>query len=261
MTKLFRIIVIMLLLSFTLTGMLCSAGCIGTSETDSTQATPEPTEGQPVIPPGLMGPGPVVAESNGTTFNGIMDQNTTMPLTAGVHLMTVKTTPPSSSAVYVETSKDYVAVVGKYSKEAEARAEDANSVTWTQAFMLEEGGDAKVEVTSASEWSVSFGVPAMIDGIPPQTFTGIGNAATPFFMIPEGNYSCTINSKDNSVLGVHLMDAEGNSLMDADGIREVPLAWHEGLYNGTMPLTIENSSNYLFNVISDGEWSVFLEAQ
>ena len=261
MKKQFRTGSLVILLGLMLIGTLCIAGCTGTTESNTTQEAPQQTAEQPVIPPGIMGPGPVVAESNGTTFKGIMDQNTTMPLTAGVHLMTVKTTPPSSSAVYVETTKDYVAVVSKYSKEAEAKAEDANAITWTQAFMLEEGGDARVEVTSASEWSVSFGVPAMIDGVPPQTFTGIGNAATPFFMIPEGNYSCIIQSKDNTFLGVHLMDAEGTSLMDADGIKEVPLAWHEGMYNGTIPLTIEKSSNYLFNVISDGEWSVSLESE
>lgn len=259
MKESFRIIMTALLLCFVLAGALCIAGCTGTTETEPAQATPEPTEEQLVIPP--MGPGPVVAESNATTFKGIMNQSTTMPLSAGVHLMTVKTTPPSSTTVDIETTKDCVSVFGMYSKEAVGKAEEANVTTWTQAFMLEEGGDAHVGVTSESEWSVSFGAPTMIDGIPPQTFTGIGNAATPFFMIPEGDYSCIIHGENNSILGVHLMDAEGTSLMDADGSKEVPLAWHEGAYNGTIPLTIENSGNYLFNVISDGEWSVSLESQ
>ncbi|MDE4908184.1 hypothetical protein L0665_06120 [Methanogenium marinum] len=88
----------------------------------------------------------------------------------------------------------------------------------------------------------------------PQTFTGAANKATPFFRIDEGTYNFSIIAANNDVVGVHLMDFEGNDI-EVD-YREMPLAFHEGLYDDVVTVAVNESNNYLMNVICDGNRTV-----
>ena len=241
-----------------LAGCTLFAGCVG-GEAGQEAPLPTATPTQPAEPP----------EDAAVSFSGAGDQKTTMPLSAGVRLLTLEIkkpdeSEPGASTVSISTEKDTIMVEGNYTPDVRPDAIIDGHYRWTYAFMLEEEAEATVEVSQLAPWTLHFGVPKMINGIPPQTFTGIGNAATPFFMVPAGNYSCQITAENLTVISVGLMDYNGTMLMDDDRI--APLAFHElrnddfelyvGDYATTVPVTIKEGDNYLFNIICDGSWSV-----
>ncbi len=257
-----RVFTLYLTLFLFLTGCTFFAGCVG-EETDQLDqlptATPTHTPTPTAEPP----------EDGAVSFSGAGDQKTTMPLSAGVHLLTLEIEKPDGSEpgvskVSISTEKDAIMVEGNYTAEVQPDAVIDGHYRWTHAFMLSEDADAPVEVSQPAPWTLHFGFPEMINGIPPQTFTGIGNAATPFFMIPAGNYSCQITGENLTVISVWLMDYYGTMLMDGD--RVAPLAFHQlrnddfelyvGDYSTTVPVTIKEGDNYLFNIVCDGSWSV-----
>lgn len=241
-----------------LTGCTFIAGCVG-EETDQQAQLPTPT------------PTPTAELTNdgAVSFSGAGDQKTVMPLSAGVHLLTLEIgmqdeSEPGVSTVSISSEKDAIMVEGNYTPEVRSDAIIDGHYRWTYAFMLSEEADATVEVSQMAPWKLTFGFPEMINGIPPQTFTGIGNKATPFFMIPAGNYSCQITGENLTVISVWLMDYNGKFLMDDDSV--APLPFHQlrnddfefyvGDFTTTVPVTIKEGDNYLFNIVSDGSWSV-----
>lgn len=243
-----------------LTGCTVFAGCVG-EETDQQAhpgtATPTPT------------PRAEPPNDGAVYFSGAGDQKTVMPLSSGVHLLTFEIektdgSEPVASKVSISSEKDDIMVEGNYTAEVRPDAIIDGNYRWTYAFMLSEDADTTVEVSQLAPWTLHFGVPKMINGIPPQTFSGIGNTATPFFMIPAGNYSCQIKGENMTVISVELMDYNGTMLMDGDLV--APLAFHGlrnddfelyvGDYATTVPVTIKEGDNYLFNIVCDGSWSV-----
>lgn len=255
-----RLFTLYLALFLILTGCTFFSGCVG-EETDQLAQLPTTTT-PPITEP---------SEDGAISFSGAKDQKTVMPLSAGVHLMTLKIetldgSNPGKSTVSISTEKDVIMVEGNYTADVQTDAVIDGHYLWTYAFMLEEDADADVTVSQLAPWTLQFGFPEMINGIPPQTFSGIGNRATPFFMIPAGNYTCQITAEKMTVISVWLMDYDGNLVMDGDSV--APLAFHGlrnddfklyvGDYTVTVPVTIEKGNNYLFNIICDGSWSVTL---
>lgn len=233
-----------------------SSGCVGGDAGEEAQA-PAPSLS-------------VETADDGTIIiSGAGDQKTAIPLTAGVHLMTLDIEVPDgekprASAVSITTKKEAIMVEGTYSDEAFSDAIVDGRYRWTYAFMLEDDANAEIGVSQQAPWTLSFGFPEMINGIPPQSFSGIGNMATPFFMIPAGDYTCTITAEKATFINAWLMDYDGTILMD--GSHVIPLPFHElrnddekpgaRAYSITVPITSTKSDNYLFNIISDGSWSV-----
>lgn len=245
-----------------LAGCILFAGCVGEEtgpQAPLATATPTPTTTPLAEPP----------EDGDVSFSGAGDQKTVMPLSAGIHLLTLEIekpdgSEPGASTVSISSEKDAIMVEGNYTPEIRSDAIIEGHYRWTYAFMLSEAADATVEVSQTAPWKLTFGFPEMINGIPPQTFTGVGNRATPFFMIPAGDYNCHITAEKISVISVWLMDYYGTLLMDGDSV--APLPFHElrnddyELYVGdfatTVPVTIKEGDNYLFNIVCDGSWSV-----
>ncbi len=245
-----------------LAGCILFAGCVG--EETGPQA-PLPT----ATPTPTTTPTAELTNDGAVSFSGAGDQKTVMPLSAGVHLITLEIEKPDGSEpgvsrVSISGEKDAIMVEGNYTPEVRSDAIIDGHYRWTYAFMLSEKADATVEVSQTAPWKLTFGFPEMINGIPPQTFTGVGNKATPFFMIPAGNYSSQITGENLTVISVWLMDYNGKFLMDGDSV--APLPFHElrnddfelyvGDYATTVPVTIKEGGNYLFNVVCDGSWSV-----
>ncbi len=282
-----RVFTLYLTLLLFLTGCTFIAGCVGEEAGQQTPAlitTPTNTvafEDELLYPPCQVPatvmpnhtPTPTAESPEDTpvSFSGSGDQKTVMPLSAGVHLLTLEIekpdgSEPGASTVSLSTEKDAIMVEGNYTADVRPDAVIDGHYRWTYAFMLSEDADATVEVSQPTSWKLTFGIPEMINGIPPQTFSGVGNTATPFFMIPAGNYSCQITGENLTFISVWLMDYYGNFLMDGDSV--APLAFHElrndnfelyvGEYATTVPVTIKEGDNYLFNIISDGSWSVTL---
>jgi hypothetical protein len=257
-----RLFTLYIALILCIAGFAFCAGCVGE---DAGQQTPAPT----ATPTYTATPTVEPTNDNTGSFSGAGDQKTTMPLSAGVHMLTLEMekpdgSEPGASTVSISTENDAIMVEGNYTPEVRPDAIIDGHYHWTYAFMLEEEADATVEVSQLAPWTLHVGVPKMINGIPPQTFTGVGNKATPFFMIPAGNYSCQITGENMTVISVGLMDYNGTMLMDDD--RVAPLAFHQlrnedfelyvGDYATTVPVTIKEGDNYLFNIICDGRWSV-----
>jgi hypothetical protein len=199
---------------------------------------------------------PVFGEEK-ATISGSGDHKAAVELKGGVHLFTLEQNKPENSVVYIETEKDAVSVLNKFNASIADKASKDGRFSWSQAFMLEEDAVASVEVTTLSDWTLDFTFPEMINGIVPQTFTGIGSRATPFFQINKGEYKFSIKADNNEFIAVHLMDYYGNVILDND--REMPLAFHYGSYDDSVVVRINESNNYLLNINCDGEWSVSVE--
>ncbi|WP_319379144.1 hypothetical protein [uncultured Methanocorpusculum sp.] len=212
-----------LLLALALVGLVITAGCVGTPTT-----TP------------------------GTSFSGTGNESIATELPAGVYTVTI--TQANITAVSVETKETETFIEGRYTDAAVAAAKTADGWVWTYALLTD--ANPTLVINATGDWKAEFAFPQQIDGVPPQTFTGIGNAATPFFMINEGNVSFAIKATNNTAIGVCLMDYDGNPVMDKTNTFEEPLAYHLGTYNDTLVVPITKSGNYLLNVICDGEWSV-----
>jgi|GEM_PF-3306894 len=247
-----------LLLIAGLIAVVClSAGCLG-----------EDAHHHPPAPPP-----PFDEDVHDWIFIGSGDQTVDTRLSEGLHLLRfhVRKPPlsyPDDSVVKIMTAHTGCMIRGSFTSGAYEAAEDGGWYGWSQAVMLPEGGNATIEVRQQGDWSLTLQPPAMINGIPPQTFAGVGNAATPFFMIPAGDYSCEIGMAEGTVLGVHLIRSDGRPLMEDD--QQVPLKMHAlrdaddilsiGSYTTTVPVTIHDDDTYLFNIISDGIWSVTISS-
>lgn len=238
-----------------------SAGCTGNTEptvpatvTPTPDVTPEATSAETPTPTAEA------IEASETTFDGTGNGNVTItvPLAKGANLLTLTQDTTAASTVSVETEKDYISVKNTFNEAVSEESMKASmkdgAYYWTQAFMLEEDADATVQVETTGNWTIDFGFPQQINGIVPQTFTGVADKATPFFQINEGTYDFSIKTENNDVVGVHLMDFYGNDVEVDD--RQMPLAFHEGSYDDVVTVTINESNNYLLNVVCDGDWTV-----
>jgi len=213
-----------LLLGLALVGLIIAAGCIGTSTT--------PT----------------------TSFSGTGNDSIATELPAGVYTLTITQTSANVTDVTVETKEMGISVQGRYSDAAASSAKTADG--WVWSYALQTDGKPTLTINATGNWKADFAAPQQIDGIPPQTFQGTGNAATPFFMINKGNVSFAIKAMNNTAIEVHLMDYDGNPVMDKTNSFEQPLSYHMGEYNDTVVVPLTDSGNYLLNVLCDGDWSV-----
>lgn len=231
---------------------IITAGCTDNSApvnaTPTDNVTPEATTNVTAAPTA------VATEAPATTFDGTGNGNVTVSLAQGAHLLTFTQDTPAESTVSITTEKDYISVRNAYNATVSGQSMKDGAYYWSQAFMLEEDADATVQVETTGNWTLDFGFPQQINGIVPQTFTGAANKATPFFQINEGTYDFSIQAANNDVVEVHLMDFFGNDVEVDD--RQMPLAFHEGTYDDVVTVAINESNNYLFNVVCDGNWTV-----
>ncbi|WAI02215.1 hypothetical protein [Methanogenium organophilum] len=232
-----------------------SAGCTGNTDTTGPETvTPTPAATADVTPaPTDAAPSQTPAE-NSPALSGNGDVNTTVALAKGVHLLTFTQDTPEKSTVSVMTETDAIMIPNAYNATVAEQSMKDGAYYWTQAFMVQEDATADVQVTTTGNWTLDFSFPQQINGIVPQTFTGAANKATPFFQINAGTYNFSIKAENNDVIAVHLMDFSGNDILKKDS--QMPLAFHRGAYDGVVTVQINESSNYLFNVMCDGNWTV-----
>ncbi|UUX93321.1 hypothetical protein [Methanoplanus endosymbiosus] len=263
MSKLNGRIYLFTFLVLLIAGFALSAGCTGSSGADKTPAataapTAEETTAATPEETAVKTPQPTpVSGEEKASLSGKGDVNASVELAGGVHLLTFTQDKADKSEIAVRTEKDYIGLTNLYNEKVADKSMKDGKYYWTQAFMLEEDAVADVEVYADSEWTLDFSFPQMINGIVPQTFTGAGNKATPFFQINEGDYNISIKADNNQLIEVHLMDYYGNPVMVDNA--EMPLAYHEGAYDNVVTVKITESCNYLMNVICDGEWTVSIE--
>jgi len=247
------------LLVLLVAAVVISAGCTGNTEPAvPATVTPTPADTPTEATPAPTAEATEAPEAPATTFDGTGNGNLTVSLAGGAHLLTVTQDSPAACTVSIVTEKDYVTLKNTYnaalSDESMQATMKDGAYYWTQAFMLEEDADATVQVETTGNWSIDFGFPQQINGIVPQTFTGVADKATPFFQINEGTYDFTITTENNDIVGVHLMDFYGNDVEEKD--LQMPLAFHEGTYDDVVTVKINESCNYLLNVVCDGSWTV-----
>ncbi|EHQ36524.1 hypothetical protein [Methanoplanus limicola] len=263
MSKISSKIYLFTLLALLIAGFALSAGCTGNSGADKTPAataTPTAEETTAATPEETAVKTPEATPVSGeekATISGTGDVNASVEFKGGVHLLTFTQDKPLKSEIAIQTEKDYIGLTSLFNESVAEKSMKDGRYYWTQAFMLEENAVADVEVYTESEWTLDFSFPQMINGIVPQTFTGVGNKATPFFQINEGEYKFSIKADNSQLVEVHLMDYYGNPVL-ADNA-EMPLAYHEGSYDDVVTVKITEDNNYLINVVCDGEWTVSVE--
>lgn len=251
-------LVIILLIAVISASVVFTAGCTGSMDggaaTESPTATATVTVTETATPTGTQ---TVAPTENPNTFTSDGSGGSTVSLTKGSNLITISQISPYPANVTIETEKDLIYFENNYTKESAPLAKGDGKYTYSYAFMLEDDAEATFSIDTESEWTATFGFPEMINGIPPQTFEGIGDMATPFFQINSGDYNVSIKTVNNTVVEVSLMDYYGNPVFDGD--KSMPLPLSPGVYDGTVPVTITESENYLLNIVCDGEWTVSVE--
>ena len=259
MSKISSKIYLFTLLALLVAGFALSAGCTGDSGADKTPAvtaapTAEPTAEETAVKTPEATP---VSGDEKASLSGTGDHKMPVEFTGGVHLLTFTQDKPLKSEIAIQTEKDYIGITSIFNETVAESSMKDGRYYWTSAFMLEEDAVADVEVYTESGWTLDFSFPQMINGIVPQTFTGAGNKATPFFQINEGDYNISIKADNNQLIEVHLMDYYGNPVMVDNA--EMPLAYHEGAYDDVVTVKITEDNNYLLNIVCDGEWTVSVE--
>jgi len=237
--------------------LVLSAGCTGTSDSgaqETTVQTTAPTTG----PTELETPEEIKeAGDEEVALSGTGNGCVTTGLAGGVHLLTFTQNKADSGSVDITTEKDEILIPFGFNEAVADKAMKDGKYVWTQAFMIEDNAETTFDVKTDCSWNIETSFPEAINGIVPQTFTGVGNQATPFFQINAGTYNVAIKTDNNEYIAVVLFDYYGNPLME-DNV-EFPLAYHEGTYDDSVTVGISESNNYLFNVICDGEWTVSIE--
>lgn len=246
-------------------GAVITAGCTGNSGEDNKTPLPTPlqTEEQEIKDEKTIEITPDETperfdEAKYKNISGTGNKTIELYLPKGVSLFKMIQDSPVKSQVSITTIKDGISINNVYNKSASKNSMDGTGYYWTYPFSLEDDANATIEVETEGNWTLSFSFPQMINGIVPQTFTGAANKATPFFQINEGDYKFTIKTENSEFVSVTLMDYYGNSVMDDN--RQMPLSFHYGgSYDNTINTTINESCNYLLNVICDGDWTVSVE--
>ncbi|MBN1432278.1 MAG: hypothetical protein JW931_05855 [Methanomicrobiaceae archaeon] len=250
-------LVLTTLIAILAAALVLSAGCTGTTDSgtqETTAQTTAPTTGptEPATPEETKETGEETADLSGTG-NG----KVTTGLAGGVHLLVFEQDKPDSGTIDISTEKDYISIPFGFNEKVADKAMKDGKYVWTQLFMIEDNAETNFDVTTDCSWNIETSFPEAINGIPPQTFTGTGNQATPFFQINAGTYNIAIKSENCGYTAVHLIDYYGNPLMEDD--LQTPLAWHEGTYDDSVVMAVSEDNNYLFNVVCDGEWTVSIE--
>lgn len=240
--------------------LVLSAGCTGTSD-DGPKETAVPTTAQTTAPTGTTTAGAteIATPEETAGLSGTGNGKVSTDLASGVHLLVFKQDKPDSGRIDISTEKDDISIPFAFNETVADKALANGKYVWTQEFMIEDDAKTTFDVTTNSSWSIETSFPEAINGIVPQTFTGTGNQATPFFQINAGTYNVTVKSENCGYTGVHLIDFYGNPLMEGDS--EYPLAYHDGSYDGSVIVAVSEDNNYLFNVICDGDWSVIIEEE
>ncbi|WOF17140.1 hypothetical protein F1737_10850 [Methanoplanus sp. FWC-SCC4] len=253
-----RVGISLLFVVFAVLAVVMTAGCTGSDNTNG--ATPTETTTVATATPGIDET-PVSTEVPGdavNSFSGTGNDNYTVIDQSNLILAKVKQSTAAEMGLSIssENVTDYVR--SSFSDAVADKLKDGELVEWSYVFSAEEGVDSVLEVETAKEnkWSIDLTFPEMINGIPPQHFSGIGNMATPFFNINKGDLVFIIKADNNTVIGVEMVGYDGNPVMSEDNKEVLPLRPKEGAYDGSVKITIKESSNYLLNIICDGEWSV-----
>lgn len=250
-------LVFTVLIALLAAALVLSAGCTGTSG-DGAKETTVQTTVQTAEPTQAATPEETEEAGNETSdLTGTGNGNVTTNLAGGVHLLTFMQDKPDSGTLDISTEKDCISVPFAFNETVAEKAMKDSKYVWTQAFMIEDDAETTFDVTTDCSWTIGTSFPEAINGIVPQTFTGTGNEATPFFQINAGTYNVSIKSENNEYISAVLFDFYGNLLMEDD--RGTPLAFHEGTYDDSVIIAISEDNNYLFNVLCDGDWTVTIE--
>jgi len=251
-----KLTVMLLILVFT--AAISAAGCTGTQNEGTITPTEIPTIEQttemttaPVETPAAS------SEAGQATNSGKGSKNIKMSLDDGITLLTFEQNTPEVSDIAVDAGSSHFSIQNTFPADKSIYMNEDGKYVSSQAFILIGGENTEISVETDSEWMFSFSFPQMINGIPPQTFEGAGNQATPFFQINKGKYKFSIKTEDNSFICVQLMDYDGNEL--TEGVEASPLPYQKGEYDGVVTVDVENSNNYLLNINCDGKWTVSVE--
>lgn len=194
-------------------------------------------------------------------ISGNGSKKISLALDDGVKLFTFEQDEPAESLISFDAGRSSFEIQNTYPADKSVYVNENGNYLSSMVFSVIDGKNSEISVDTDSGWRLSFSSPRVMDGIPPQTFEGAGNQATPFFRIDEGEYNFTIKTEDNTFVYIILMDYDGRRVTEdiSEMYAAVPLPYQDGEYDGTVTANIEKSNNYLFNVNCDGKWTISVE--
>lgn len=130
-------------------------------------------------------------------------------------------------------------------------ADQRGPVSGSQAVGLAEGS-YMFRVETAGPWTLGVEQPAPAQApYLPQTFTGEGPVATPFFQAPGGPISLKMEHSGDGAFVVTVMELGGNSV--------ALVANESGPFSGYRLVSLKSGIYYLLNVEARGPWSIAIE--
>ncbi|MBQ3718816.1 MAG: hypothetical protein II893_05425 [Methanomicrobium sp.] len=265
---------ITVILAVLLIAFLLVAGCTQNAATQTGAQTPAATQATPVT----TAPTEQATAATQTTatsdssdykvdasFEGSGDGDVSVNLKGGIVRMLKVTQPKYEKASVTVTTGDAIyPFVNELTKEAATSIADAKNADesvadakyiWAQAFYVPQDIETNFRIETTGDWKIDVDVPLAINAIPPIGFRGAGDSSSPFFQINKGDYTVDVSVEDADSLSISFVSFDGK-LYPLD----FPKASSDSkeVLPGSIkiPLKIDDSGNYLVNVVCNGKWEL-----
>jgi hypothetical protein len=200
-------------------------------------------------------PAPKATTPKPTSANQSLSQQATQPSTPSAPALSVSCSVSQTSLTAGQTAVWTAQVsggTGSYSFSwSGSESLSGNTQSVTKSYSSAGTKNAQVNVVSGSQsvnQSCSNSVSVIKPAPAPITISGNGQQASQRFNLDQGLSIFTMQNTGQSNFIVHLLDSNGNTV---DG-----LANEIGNFSGSKAEHISNAGSYLFDVDSDGPWTI-----
>lgn len=121
----------------------------------------------------------------------------------------------------------------------------------TLASGIRQSGEYLLKIAGDGAWNISVGQPKPVEIVKPGDIVGQGYDVSEFVDLNEGLAVFEFTHPGDGPFSVWMLDSNGKPVEHLLDVR--------GKYHGTKPTTIDTPGAYLFNVESNGAWSVKIE--
>ena len=199
------------------------------------------------------------------SFEGSGDGDVSVNLKGGIVRMLKVTQPKYEKASVTVTTGDAIyPFVNELTKEAATSIADAKNADesvadakyiWAQAFYVPQDIETNFRIETTGDWKIDVDVPLAINAIPPIGFRGAGDSSSPFFQINKGEYTVDVSVEDADSLSISFVSFDGK-LYPLDFPKASSDSKEVTPGNIKIPLKIDDSDNYLVNVVCNGKWEL-----
>ncbi len=147
---------------------------------------------------------------------------------------------------------------GENTEAAFALAKKTGPVNVSKAVNVPAAGEHLLEVKADGPWTIKVEQPRPSSAPETSSFSGNHDTATPFFRLSSGPKRVTTTNPREENLEISLLDKDGNAVKPAF-VNETDQAGLDPSSNVSTTVDIDEDGIYLFNVRTDGLWTIQIE--